>query len=79
MCALHSLPLGKSNLGESGLLVPGASESSRLIISARLACWSTSDSAVVVVIINLRSYSPCMCGGGSGVDGVGVIHGLVGP
>ena len=41
--ALHSLLLGRSDLGDSGLLSPGASKSSRLITSARLACRSTSD------------------------------------
>ena len=78
ICALHSLPLGKSSLGESGLLVPGASESSRLITSARLACRSTSDWAAVVVVFGLR-FTFSMHDDGGGVDmGVGVIHGLVG-
>ena len=43
ICVLHSLPLGRSDLGDSGLLAPGASKSSQLITSARLACRCTSD------------------------------------
>ena len=80
MCALHTLPpLGKSDLGESGLPIPGALKSTRLIISASLACQSTSDSASVVIIFDLRLHSPCMCGVDSGgIDGVGIIHGLIG-
>ena len=52
-------------------------ESFRLITSARLACWSTSDSAAVVIVFGLR-FTFTMHDGGGGVDvGVRVIHGLV--
>jgi len=53
-------------------------ESFQLITSARLACWSTSNSADVVIVFGLHFTFSMHDGGGDLDVGVGVIHGLIG-